>query len=138
MSLMMHPIDLFPYQQKAIEFQSTRAESALWLDMGLGKTAITLTSIAWLLSIGALRGVLIVAPIRVCRLVWRQEAMKWSHTRHLRFSMVVGDRDQRIRALTSKAVQEQFDQPRPFAAETVAQVHLAHRADRHAGQQRLS
>lgn len=100
---MMHPIDLFPYQQKAIEFQSSRAESALWLDMGLGKTAITLTSIAWLLSTGALRGVLIVAPIRVCRLVWRQEAMKWSHTRHLRFALVVGDRDQRIRALTSKA-----------------------------------
>lgn len=100
---MMHPVDLFPYQQRAIEFQSSRAESALWLDMGLGKTAITLTSIAWLLSTGALRGVLIVAPIRVCRLVWRQEAMKWSHTRHLRFALVVGDRDQRIRALNSKA-----------------------------------
>lgn len=97
------PIDLFPYQQKAIEFQCSRAHSALWLDMGLGKTVVTLTSVAHLLNCGYLRGVIVVAPIRVCRLVWRQEALKWSHTRHLKFSMLVGDRDQRTRALLQKA-----------------------------------
>lgn len=97
------PIDLFPYQQKAIEFQCERPASALWLDMGLGKTVITLTSIAWLINCGYLRGVIIVAPIRVCRLVWMQEALKWQHTGHLKFSMVVGDKDQRSRALMRKA-----------------------------------
>jgi SNF2 family DNA or RNA helicase len=96
-------IDLFPYQQKAIDFQSTHPASALWLDMGLGKTVITLTSIANMLNCGFLRGVLVVAPIRVCRLVWRQEALKWEHTANLKFSVVVGDRDQRIRALMVKA-----------------------------------
>ena len=100
---MMSLASLFPYQQKAVEFQSRHAESALWLDMGLGKSAITLTSINYLLGCGALRSVLIVAPIRVCRMVWRQEAMKWLHTRHLTFSMMVGDRDQRTRALMQKA-----------------------------------
>lgn len=95
--------DLFPYQLKAIDFQCSRKESALWLDMGLGKTVITLTSISYMLNCGYLTGVIIVAPIRVCRLVWRQEAAKWSHTAQLKFSMVVGDRDQRIRALTQKA-----------------------------------
>jgi SNF2 family DNA or RNA helicase len=71
----------------------------LWLDMGLGKTVITLTSLAHLLRTGFLRGVIIVAPIRVIRLVWRQEAMKWEQTKHLKFSMVTGTKDQRTRAL---------------------------------------
>jgi SNF2 family DNA or RNA helicase len=71
----------------------------LWLDMGLGKTVITLTSMAHLLRTGFLRGVIIVAPIRVIRLVWRQEAMKWEQTKHLKFSMVTGTKDQRTRAL---------------------------------------
>ena len=45
----------------------------------------------------------IVAPIRVIRLVWRQEAAKWEHTKHLRFSMMTGTRDQRTRALLRPA-----------------------------------
>jgi len=71
----------------------------LWLDMGLGKTVITLTSLAHLLNTAFLRGVIIVAPIRVIRLVWRQEADKWQHTKHLKFSIVAGTKDQRTRAL---------------------------------------
>lgn len=75
----------------------------IWMDLGLGKTSVTLTSIAHLLACSFLRGVVIVAPIRVIRLVWRQEAMKWSHTRHLTFSMLTGTRDQRTRALLRPA-----------------------------------
>ena len=75
----------------------------LWLDMGLGKTVITLTSISHLIKTMYLKSVLIVAPIRVIRLVWRQEAAKWNHTSHLRFSMVTGTKDQRTRALLRPA-----------------------------------
>ena len=96
---MRSPSDLHGYQQKAAEFQCTRPHSALWLDPGLGKTATTLTSIAHLVRSGELRAVLVVAPIRVCRLVWRQEALKWSHTKDLTFSMVMGTQDQRTRSL---------------------------------------
>ena len=94
---------LLPYQNKAIEFQSTRPASNLWLDMGLGKTVVTLSSISYLINCGFLKATLIVAPIRVCRLVWRQEALKWNHTQQLKFAMMVGDKDQRTRALLSKA-----------------------------------
>lgn len=94
---------LHPYQQKAVNFQCTRPESMLWLDPGLGKTIITETTLVHLLTSGFLRGVVIVAPIRVCRLVWRQEAMKWEHTKHLRFSMLTGTKDQRTRALMRPA-----------------------------------
>ena len=100
---MLTPDLLHDYQKRAVNFQCTSPASMLWLDMGLGKTVITLTSIAHLLSTGFLRGVVIVAPIRVIRLVWRQEAARWSHTKHLTFSMLTGTRDQRTRALLRPA-----------------------------------
>jgi SNF2 family DNA or RNA helicase len=100
---MLTPDLLHEYQKKAVDFQCTHPESMLWLDMGLGKTVITLTSIAHLLNTKFLRGVIIVAPIRVCRLVWRQEAQKWANTSHLKFSMVTGTKDQRTRALLRPA-----------------------------------
>jgi SNF2 family DNA or RNA helicase len=100
---MLTPDLLHGYQQKAVNFQCTHPASMLWLDMGLGKTVITLTTMAHLLRTGFLRGVIIVAPIRVIRLVWRQEAVKWEHTKHLKFSMVTGTKDQRTRALLRPA-----------------------------------
>jgi SNF2 family DNA or RNA helicase len=100
---MLTPNLLHDYQKRAVNHQCTRPHSMLWLDMGLGKTIVTLTTIAHLVGTQFLRGVVIVAPIRVIRLVWRQEAAKWEHTKHLRFSMVAGTRDQRTRALLRPA-----------------------------------
>ena len=100
---MLTPNLLHDYQKKAVNFQCTHPNSMLWLDMGLGKTVITLTTIAHLVKTQFLKGVLIVAPIRVIRLVWRQEAAKWEHTKHLQFSMVMGTKDQRTRALLRPA-----------------------------------
>ena len=94
---------LHPYQKKAIEWQCHNPNSALFLDMGLGKSVITLTSIVNLLNCGFLRGVLIIAPIRVVRLVWRQEAAAWNHTKDLTFSVMTGNKDQRTRALLRDA-----------------------------------
>jgi len=94
---------LFPYQRKAINHQCTHPQSMLWLDMGIGKTVITLSSIKYLLGVRYLKAILVVAPIRVCRLVWRQEAKKWSHLQDLTFSMITGTKDQRARALMQKA-----------------------------------
>ena len=100
---MLTPDRLHPYQQSAVNFQCSHPNSMLWLDMGLGKTPITLTSIEYLIRSGFLRGVVVVAPIRVIKMVWRREAAKWEHTKHLKFSMVVGTKDQRTRALMQDA-----------------------------------
>jgi len=100
---MLTPAQLFPYQQSAVNFQCTHPATMLWLDMGLGKTSITLTSVAHLIATGFLTGVVVVAPIRVIRLVWRQEALKWTHTKHLTFSLLTGTKDQRTRALLRPA-----------------------------------
>lgn len=63
----------------------------LWLDMGLGKTIITLTALVQRINYMQVFGTLIVAPLRVCQTVWMQEAANWSHTRHLRFRLIHGD-----------------------------------------------
>lgn len=93
------PEDLHGYQVKAVNHQCSMLHSALWLDMGLGKTVVTLTSLAHLIGTGYLRAALVVAPLRVCRMVWKQEAMDWSHTKHLRFADLTGPRDARLRTL---------------------------------------
>ena len=100
---MRSPEMLFDYQKKMVNFQCTHPNSMLWADMGLGKTIVTLTTLSHLIRAGFLKGVIIVAPIRVIRLVWRQEAAKWEHTKHLKFSMVTGTKDQRTRALLRPA-----------------------------------
>ena len=97
------PDQLYDYQKKAVNHQCTYPNTMMWISMGLGKTAITLSTIAHLRRMGFLRGVVIVAPLRVCRMVWRQEAVKWEHTKHLTFSMMVGDKDLRTRALLRPA-----------------------------------
>ena len=66
---MLTPDLLHDYQKKLVNFQCTRPHSMIWADMGLGKTVTTLTSIVHLLTTGFLRGVIIVAPNRVIRLV---------------------------------------------------------------------
>ena len=100
---MLTPEKLHEYQKRAVAHQCSMPNTMLWLDPGLGKTITTLTSVAHLPAHGVLKGVLVVAPIRVIRLVWRQEAARWSHTKHLTFSMVTGTKDQRTRALMRPA-----------------------------------
>lgn len=75
----------------------------LWLDMGLGKTVITLTSIKERMDRVQVFGSLILAPLRVCHTVWEQEARKWEHTRHLTFSHVTGDTTDRLRGMMRRA-----------------------------------
>ena len=94
---------LHGYQKRAVVHQCTHPASMLWLDVGIGKTAITLMSIKHLITTGFLKAVIVVAPIRVCRLVWRQESARWVDTKDLTFSMVMGTKDQRVRALLRPA-----------------------------------
>ena len=47
--------------------------------------------------------VLIVAPLRVARDTWPEEIRKWDHLKDLRISKVLGNEQQRIRALRAEA-----------------------------------
>lgn len=92
------------YQQYAAEFIITHPISALLLDMGLGKTSITLTAINDLLFDSfEVHKVLVVAPLRVARDTWSAEIEKWEHLKNLRYSVVVGTERERLNALHTSA-----------------------------------
>lgn len=90
------------YQQYAIDRIKSTPAIALFLDMGLGKTSITLTAVADMIGIDVSK-VLVIAPLRVAQTVWDAEAQKWNHTRELRFSKVLGSQKQRMEALRANA-----------------------------------
>ncbi len=93
-----------PYQAYCIERVINDPALGLFLDMGLGKTVITLTAVNDLLyNRFAIARVLIIAPKKVAEATWQREAVKWDHLKHLRFSTVLGGQTKRIRALNTPA-----------------------------------
>jgi SNF2 family DNA or RNA helicase len=91
------------YQNRGQEFIKKTRRCGLFLDMGLGKTIITLTAVTDLLNGGTISRVLLVAPKRPAEAVWRQEAKKWQHTKHLTFKLIMGNEQKRLLALNSQA-----------------------------------
>lgn len=90
------------YQQYAIDRIEADPCIGLFLDMGLGKTVITLTAINDLrYNRWAVARVLVVAPKKVAEATWCAEAAKWDHLRHLRIVPVLGPLQKRIRALNT-------------------------------------
>jgi SNF2 family DNA or RNA helicase len=102
-SASLGPSNLFDYQRVAVQHILDHPQAMLWLDMGLGKTIVSLGSFADLQDRGLVSSALVIAPLRVIQTVWAQEARKWSHTAHLRFSLIHGSRAQRMLALRRKA-----------------------------------
>lgn len=92
------------YQQYAIDFIKNTDVAAIFLDMGLGKTAITLTALNDLIFDSfEVSKVLVIAPLRVARDTWPAEIKKWEHLKHLRYSVVVGTETERKSALRKDA-----------------------------------
>lgn len=92
------------YQQYAIDFIASHKTAAVLLDMGLGKTVITLTALNDLLfDRFEISRILVIAPLRVARNTWPQEIGKWEHLKHLRYSVVVGTEKERREALRKQA-----------------------------------
>lgn len=76
----------------------------LFLDMGLGKTIITLTAINELkYNRFQIRKVLVIAPKKVAEGTWSTEKDKWDHLKLLRISTVLGSEKKRIKALNTPA-----------------------------------
>lgn len=93
-----------PYQQYCIDRIISDRALGLFLDMGLGKTVITLTAVQELIyNRLQVCKCLIIAPKKVAEATWNTEAAKWDHLQHLRFSMILGSTQKRIRAACSAA-----------------------------------
>lgn len=97
------PQQLHDYQKECVIHSLTYADVMLWLQVGLGKTPITLTVMVDRMNAGQVQKILIIGPLRVIQSVWNREAVKWSHTKHLRFSIIHGTKDKRSRALFADA-----------------------------------
>ena len=91
------------YQQFAIDFISNNPIAAILLDMGMGKTAITLMAIQYLMyETFEVSKVLVICPLRVTR-TWRDEIQKWEQLQGLSYSIVTGTATQRKKALAADA-----------------------------------
>lgn len=92
------------YQRYAIEYIETHPIAAVLLDMGLGKTSITLTALNDLLFDSfEIRKAIVIAPLRVARDTWPAEIEKWDHLNDLIYSVAVGTEAERLAALRRKA-----------------------------------
>lgn len=101
---MLKKNQLHNYQHRAVNHILDIPKSALFLDMGLGKTVSTLTAVEDLMHDSFDVGkVLIIAPLRVCNTVWMQEAKKWEHTQSLTFSNLAGGKAKMLVGLQRKA-----------------------------------
>lgn len=88
------------YQTYATNFILQHPISAVFLDMGLGKSVITLTAIFDLaLDSFLIRKVLVIAPLRVARDTWPAEIEKWDHLKGLTYSVAIGSEQERKFAL---------------------------------------
>ena len=92
------------YQKYAIRYIEDHPLAAVLLDMGLGKTSITLSATADLLFDSfEVHKVLVIAPLRVARDTWSAEIKKWDQLHHLIYSIAVGTEAERKAALQRKA-----------------------------------
>ena len=93
----------YQYQKTAIDFIAAHPIAAVFLDMGMGKTAITLSALKRLFGQQKIKKVLVIAPLRVAHHVWPTELQKFSDFKALRYSVVKGTPTKRIAALEEEA-----------------------------------
>ncbi len=98
---------MYQYQHRAVEWMRETLKKfggcALWVDMGLGKTIITLTAIIDMLFDFEIDKVLVIAPLRVARKTWADEVQEWAHTQGLTVSLIIGTPEQRRAAMKADA-----------------------------------
>lgn len=92
------------YQEYAKDWIIEKEKSGLLLDMGLGKSIITLTAIDDLMfDYFEISKVLVIAPLRVAESTWDSEIEKWDHLKNLRLSKVLGSEKERLKGLYTPA-----------------------------------
>lgn len=93
----------YKYQSYMIKKVIEQPEIGVFLDMGLGKTVITLTALKQLFESKSIRRVLIIAPKKVAESVWSDEIENWQHLKGLKLCKIIGDVKSRKKALSEKA-----------------------------------
>ncbi len=90
-----------PYHIEGVTALIERPHVGLLWDPGMGKTSTTLTAIAHMRRLGAVKRVVVVVPIRPMYLAWPKEIAKWDHVNHLSYTILHGDKkDERLNAVS--------------------------------------
>lgn len=88
----------YPYQQDGINWVLSHRSAGLFLPPGLGKTAIMLNTISILKQANEIDCVIIIAPLRVCHMVWPYEIRKWDNFNDLTIGILHGaDKDKVVK-----------------------------------------
>lgn len=85
--------DLHAYQENALEFLIDTPFSALFVDIGLGKTILSLSLVAYLFERDLTDKVLVIAPLRVATDTWPSEIALWRHTAWMSYTVIRPDAD---------------------------------------------
>ena len=100
---MLSPDMLCQEQQDAITHIYEIGATYLIGQMGSGKTVVAETAASELLRDNHVTRVLVVAPLRVARDVWKTAHMEWTHLCHLQVAIATGSEKARLNALASDA-----------------------------------
>lgn len=87
------------YQSYATDFIINNPIAAVFLEMGLGKSVITLTAMKKLFESDTICKVLVIAPLRVARDTWPSEIRKWNHLKGMKYAVAVGTEAERKAAM---------------------------------------
>lgn len=85
-----------PYQVEGVDFLTSRPSSALFWAPGLGKTGTVLEAFLNLRKRKLVKRMLVMAPLKVCQGVWRQEAEKWDLFAGLKIGLAHGKDKERV------------------------------------------
>lgn len=91
-----------PYQTMIRDHILDTPRCAVWAGMGMGKTSSTLAALEALQFIDD-APVLVLAPLRVARTTWPEEAGKWTNLAGLSVMPIVGSEAERLSALRMDA-----------------------------------
>ena len=100
----MNEENLHAYQHYCVDWIIDHPACGVYIEMGMGKTVITLTAINELKYFRfETARVLIIAPKKVAEATWSYECSQWDHLKHLKVAILVGDLKYRQAALQSRA-----------------------------------
>lgn len=121
--------DLHAYQRKAVRFLYEVPFSALFIDLGMGKSVICLTLLADLIKEGWQGKALVIAPLRVAKATWPEEIKEWKQAAGIEYSLIrAEDDDDEIKAVWESAYRPEYARQRAVGETPAAAAGYARRA----------
>ncbi len=120
--------DMHEYQRDAVQWLYEKPYSALFIDLGLGKTAIALCLLADLLREGWRGKCLVIAPLRVAKATWPAEIAEWKFAAGIDFQVIrAEDEDDEIKAIYEEAYRPEYERQRRVGERPAVAARLAAR-----------